>query len=293
MKTVYTDTSMGLSKHVFLCVKAVYTGRLRKLARRLRVHDILNTAFWEIRFLFGARPIRLRKHSGTVRATLQSDDSLESYPEQEIVEDILSTVRRDDIVYDVGANIGRYSIPIEIAYPDIETVAFEPEHKNIDLLRKNAKLNGVSLTVLKAALSDSDGKMDLIISEEPGCHRLSFDENDADTGVETVPVYSGDTLVHNNEVPPPDIIKIDVEGAEKKVIDGFVETLSDGHCRVIYCEVHPKLMKSAGNDVDDLRDMLRSFGFEITTLSQREARIEGQTVRQSFLKAQRVTDREE
>jgi FkbM family methyltransferase len=77
------------------------------------------------------------------------------------------------------------------------------------------------VTTLNYGLSDIDGEM--MLHCRSGCSSLASFRNEGRMGMSAiqVPVYRGDTVVDRFEVPPPDIIKIDVEGFEGEVIRGM------------------------------------------------------------------------
>lgn len=275
------------SETVFAWIKSIYTDRIRRFAQRTGLHSSINAGFWEIRFLFGGQPVRLKSHTGTIRTVLESDGSLASYPEHQIVEDVIQSVEAGDVFYDIGANIGRYTIPVALFSPETETVAFEPDRRNVKLLRRNGDLNDVTFTILNTALSGSDGEMELILSDNPGRNRLAYSADDGGEKKEIIPVSRGDSLIQNGEIPDPDVIKIDVEGAEMEVLDGLAETLADGDCRAIYCEVHPNLLADAGSSADQFQKRLHSLGFDVIIITERQATFDGQSVKQPFVKATR------
>lgn len=274
------------SETAFKWLKHIYTDRLRRFAHRTGLHSRINIGFWEICFLFAEQPLRLKTHTDTIRTVMRSDGSLASYPEQYVVEEVIQDIEPGDVFFDIGANIGRYTIPVALLSPKIETVAFEPDQRNIGILQQNAELNDVTITVLNTALSDSDGEMDLILSDNPGRNRLAHSADDGGEKKENILVSRGDTLIQNGEIPEPDVIKIDVEGAETEVLNGLAETLADGDCRAIYCEVHPNLLADAGSSADHFRERLHPLGFDVTTINERQATFDGQ-VRQPFIKATR------
>ena len=76
-------------------------------------------------------------------------------------------------------------------------------------------------------------------------------------------IESGDKFVHQNGISAPNIIKIDVQGAEKRIIDGFRSTLSNKNCRIVYCEVHENHV-----DTDNIKREFESMGFNIRTLER-------------------------
>ncbi len=148
-------------------------------------------------------------------------------------------VRPGDVVYDVGANIGIYVRILSQWFGASRVLAFEPMTRNIELLRQNVELGnlGERVEIFPLALGDTDGEEDLQIDDvrsstaaldrvtggEASAGRRHFDLAPA---TERVMVARLDTLHAGRDLPAPDVLKIDVEGAEALVVAGARETLS-------------------------------------------------------------------
>lgn len=147
--------------------------------------------------------------------------------------DFVERVQPADVVWDVGANIGVYSLLA--AAVGAEVVAFEPGAKARGELVANAIANGTAdrIDATPYALSDYDGSGTLLGAERMGVQSLG--EGDGDT----VPVRRGDGV----DVPAPDVLKMDVEGAEVAALDGLGDLL-DG-CRTVYVECHEGVDRDA------------------------------------------------
>ncbi|WP_435097792.1 FkbM family methyltransferase [Halorubrum sp. N11] len=185
--------------------------------------------------------------------------------EQPILDHLVSNLRRDDVFYDVGANLGLYSCLVA----DVVTqpvIAFEPHPSNADRLEENADLNGADISVFRRALADSTGEAELKITlDKVGSagHTLVSDWN-PDLDSITVSKIRGDELITQEDLPHPTVLKIDVEGAERAVLDGLEAALSHPDCRLVYCETHAERLETQGSSVADVRATLESRGFSIT-----------------------------
>lgn len=128
-----------------------------------------------------------------------------------------------NVVYDIGAHVGWYSMIASRLVGDTgHVVAFEPHPPNVSYLRRHIELNSASnVAVVPAAVSASDGTAAFLPGASRTTGRLSGPSSDA-TSVRTISV---DSLVEAGEAPPPDVIKIDVEGHEKDVLVGAQRTL--------------------------------------------------------------------
>ncbi len=183
-----------------------------------------------------------------------------------ILDAIEDELQSGDVFWDVGANIGIYSLLAGTNSADVSVVSFEPYPPNAASLRRNLDYNDISATVVEKALGDTRGTIGFDITSEEGVDGSAAVDSGAESPCEVVP---GDSLVHDDGIAPPDVLKIDVEGAELDVLDGLAETLSSGNCRTIYCEVHlsssdrPSI-EDFGGSFDELKRTLRTHGYELS-----------------------------
>jgi FkbM family methyltransferase len=144
-------------------------------------------------------------------------------------------VKPGDTVYDLGANAGFYSLLASTRTgPAGRVVAFEPYPKNVANLRKHLELNLVAnCTVVDAAVSSFDGYSNF--ADGPSCSTGRLAGGCAQgIRVRTVTL---DRLVGSGQIPPPDIIKCDVEGGEYDALRGGLVTLRD-HAPLIFLATH-------------------------------------------------------
>jgi len=164
----------------------------------------------------------------------------------------LNSLPVGEVFFDVGANMGGYSVLAGTR--GVRVFAFEPESENYAILVKNLELNGLEPSAYCVALSDKPGLGSLKISQ-PGaggsCHE--FREVAKGQGCYAVTL---DEIVATKVIPSPDHIKIDVDGLEWRVIKGAQQTLRNG--------VKSVLVEVNAQDKNHL-DMVRSIqemGFE-------------------------------
>ena len=199
-----------------------------------------------------------------------------SLDETSIIKRIIECCRPNDTVFDVGGNIGVHACLIQ---KNMETstsakvVSFEPHPNNVRRLHQNAKLNQVDLRVEQVALFDQEGTMTLhSVSEKPGegKHALKTNEDSdlEEIEVETIP---GDKYIKRENLPTPNVIKIDVEGAEYQVLRGLSETLERDDCRSVFVEVHRTKLSAFDSSTEKIEYLLREKGFEIRQIRDRES----------------------
>ena len=173
----------------------------------------------------------------------------------------ISNFDQDDIMFDIGANVGMYSI-WAAATKGINVIAIEPESQNYAVLNKNILLNNLKdkVTALCFAMSDEEKISELNLSSFTAGQALhGFDKpmNTVDVYSEKLeefkPVFTQgcmamtiDSLVERG-IPSPDHIKIDVDG-----IEYFVKPMN--------CPHHHKIYASYPRSYRDLPLRLAEYG---------------------------------
>jgi FkbM family methyltransferase len=141
------------------------------------------------------------------------------------------------IFYDIGANVGFFSIIAAQLVGDTGKVyAFEPGEGNAQSIRHNAQLNNFSqIEVIEKAVSHTSGQGQLLLAKYSGGHALATADAPPDlAGKATVDLVSIDDLIAQNKIEPPNFVKVDVEGAELDVLKGMTETIKTYQPTVIY-----------------------------------------------------------
>src|SRR5947209_14126827 len=145
------------------------------------------------------------------------------------------------VMYDIGANVGFLTvITARLVGQQGRVIAFEPLSTNFVQIQHNAVLNGFTqVTARCEALSSTDGKATLQVSADPTwCKLVGVGSTVAQkVGEIEVTVSRLDTVLHEADLPLPDLIKIDVEGAEVDVLDGAAETLHKSR-PILLIELH-------------------------------------------------------
>ncbi len=252
-------------------MQASFRRNLSSLARRGGLHAPLRAVY---NFLFLSRSTRgltigpLRAEFKTPTHTIA--EHVESWGgERVLLGGLLEELRGDDVFWDIGASFGLYTVfaAKKLASPG-SVVAFEPEPDMRELLEKNLVLNGIrSVNVRATALGDRDGVTGLFRAANPNsgtsslAQRRDYRLKKKEIAVE---LSRGDSLPLREGVLPPTCVKIDVEGAEGRVIAGMESLLRDRRLRSLFCEVHPHLLPSFGDRTDSFERTLTGFGFAVT-----------------------------
>jgi FkbM family methyltransferase len=195
---------------------------------RLRRHGTIDLA---------GRPIKGGESGGT-RNEWWALRARKRQWEQPVLDAFAATIRPDDVVYDVGAWIGPYSLlASQLVGPTGRVVSFEPDPEARKQLEGNVALNAAgNVRVFPIALSDHNGTA-----------RLGGGDSEARVGT------AGEVEVQTMTLPdfiakegPPDVVKVDIEGGELHI---DVDALSQ--VRHVFLEIHVQAFRDAGITPDD------------------------------------------
>jgi FkbM family methyltransferase len=182
------------------------------------------------------------------------------------------------VLWDVGAHLGFHTLGFAaMVGPTGRVVGFEPNPSNRERLRQNLDKNAdlaARVEILSCALSDRAGESAFVLSHDvdTGASSMSFLDGTTpavEFGVArawdtiVVPLRTVDALVHDHVAPPPDALKIDVEGAELLVLRGAEETVRTTQPTVIV-EVHSARL------VFEVQQWLWSHGYAVRLLADVE-----------------------
>ena len=145
--------------------------------------------------------------------------------EREAIRSFVEAIGPGDTVFDVGAHAGYYTLAAARRVGRRgRVVAFEPHPQNLDYLRRHVRLNDLRhVLVLPMAIADSTGEAAFEAAESRFEGRLSA------SGTIAVKVASLDDLSAAGTAPDPDVVKIDVEGAEERVLVGAAALVDRVH----------------------------------------------------------------
>ncbi|WP_330631014.1 FkbM family methyltransferase [Halocatena halophila] len=243
------------------------------IANRLGVAS----AIWRLDAL--VRKLQIAARSGTRRVTV--DDVTATFDlstrmeyrrasdlcgERAVIRRLLSTLEGDETVWDVGACVGTYACFLTEKLADGRLVAFEPEPTNRDRLTVNLERNGPTQNhqILPVALWDKNESLFLdseYVEAGVGHHFLATDG----TAIQ-IETRRGDSLVQAGDVSAPDVMKIDVQGAELAVLRGCGDLLEDIHTCVV--EIHPTKLQRYDATPNEVESLLRGAGFSLVNCGE-------------------------
>lgn len=166
-------------------------------------------------------------------------------------------VASGSLAIDVGANIGFFTMRFaEWVGPQGRVIAIEPEAANLESLRRRLarSAHGSRVTVVRGVAAERPGTYRLATNpHHPGDHKLS------ETGIE-VAGHTIDALAAEHPAMAVSFIKIDVQGAELRVLRGAEAVLRRDR-PALFIEIDPAALAAMGDSAEALIAALRAFGY--------------------------------
>ena len=176
---------------------------------------------------------------------------------------LISSAQRKTCVFDVGAHIGITTLPLaEAVGPRGRVFAIEPSPQNRSFLNQHLEANKIeNVTVLDCALADRAEQvvsffemkdvsgMNGLLNNRSGMHSIQVSASTLDQVVSEFNVV-------------PDLIKIDIEGAELACLKGAIKTIQLYQPEIVL-SVHPRQMQEMGNHVEELEVFLHQMGYDV------------------------------
>ena len=165
------------------------------------------------------------------------------------------------VIFDVGANIGYVSLLLaKAAGENGKIFAFEALPSNVEQLRRNVALNGMErrVTVVSCAVTQAPGPVRFLVHASGGMGKAagSAGRDERYQSEVSVPGISLDDFVYGQGNPPPQVVKMDIEGGEVMALPGMHRLLTESR-PLMLMELHgPESSRVAW-------EVLTSAGYEI------------------------------
>ena len=211
---------------------------LHPLNKKKKLATLMRVIKWQLVSRVFEYPIALPFVNQTFLLTTKGMESatanyycgLQEYEEMSFV---IHFLEENDLFIDVGANIGAYSILANSCCKNIKTIAFEPIPSTFEFLIKNIRFNNLNIDAKNIGLSDKKGSLCFTTNLSSCNHVLSKGEkNSSNIDVKV------DRLDNILTSQIPQLIKIDVEGYEFKVISGMGKILDNPKLLAIILELN-------------------------------------------------------
>lgn len=213
--------------------------------------------------------------------------SLACLKEPETVVWLEKSIRKNDVLFDIGANVGAYSlIAAKQAADDVQVYSFEPSFSTYEQLCRNVILNNLQdkISPYLLAVMDKTGLVDFEYRSLVGGaaeHIVALNDGNAP---DFDPIYvqrligvSLDDLIGKFGLPIPTLIKLDVDGAEEAILAGAENLLKSSSLRSVLVEV-----RVSGGQAAHVQSVLEAAGF---TLEEKYDRGNGEIWNYIFVRA--------
>jgi FkbM family methyltransferase len=185
-----------------------------------------------------------------------------------------SIIKKGDLILDIGANIGYYTVIFsEATGENGKVIAFEPDPTNYSLLIKNLKVNGcTNVMPEQEAVAGKTERLQLFLSLRSKGHHRIFAPHDAGRAV-GIGVVSLDDYFRETD-GKIDFIKMDIEGAEPYALNGMREVLMRSTSLTMITEFNPTALRILGYAPSDYLYSLIKLGFELYDINEKSKRLE-------------------
>lgn len=179
------------------------------------------------------------------------------------------------VAFDVGANVGSWSVLMHKLNPTCQIFSFEPIAKVFELLKINASFNsGGKITPIHAAVSDSDGEMEFqvpgnvaIFGRLAPKKPVSFlDARFLGATVSKVPTIRLEKFCAARNITFIDFLKIDVEGFELQALQGFGNLMKQKRIGAMHVETIRENHERAGESFDEFVSFVGACGYSFYLL---------------------------
>ena len=186
-----------------------------------------------------------------------------------------NTIKEGMVFVDIGANIGYFSvIASKLVGNSGKVIAFEPEKHNFELLEMNVQINACNnISCINKAISNIESNSDLFVD------KISFGSASLVSPSKYVRTFSHEKyLVETISLDKfidtkVDIVKIDVEGYETKVIDGMKRILLENRDIILIVEYIPYGAVRINRKPCEMFDALTNVGFSLFDIDERNNKV--------------------
>ena len=243
------------------------------LNRKHKVKAAGRVLWWKVNQLFFHLPAVVTLHNSKMKFICSPTSSfgslvvycnLPEYPEMKFLE---KKLKPNSVFIDVGANIGVYTLLAAAKIKKGRIYSFEPIPAVVDILYQNIRTNNLvdRVTIVEKVASDQTGQEKFVTQEISEYSHISPDQTSKSNIISSVKL---DDFCKLEKIDFIDVIKIDVEGAEMKVLKGLEKYLRLGKVRNLILELN-KRNSFYGTSSNQIVDYLKKLNFRVYKLDER------------------------
>jgi FkbM family methyltransferase len=179
--------------------------------------------------------------------------------------DLERLLPRVETIFDVGANEGQTALSFARAFPDAEVFSFEPVPSTFSILELRTA-DTPTIHCFRDALGETDEDVTIDLAAKSGQNSL-LRTAEPGPGTATVHVTPGDTWTSVHDVAHIDVLKVDTEGYDLRVLRGFEGLIGAGEVDAVLVECElDRVRPEPHASFFDLFEFLRGRGMGFTTL---------------------------
>ncbi len=211
----------------------------------------------------------------------KQDDACHSITTDQMTDELKvlkKIIKKGDTVIDVGANIGFYTLFFcSLVGKTGKVIAFEPESKNFDILKKNIEMNNLdNVTLHQKAVGSKNSKVKMKISDSIGSHQIS---NSGDIEVDCIKL--------DNYVINANFVKIDAEGYEVEILKGMSKILHQNI--TLMMEFNINLIKNHSDPIEFF-NILSQMNFKFQDMRNKFCETNGSKILMEYKNKSHITD---
>jgi FkbM family methyltransferase len=244
-------------------VKRMLPLGLRRVLGRIR-HRIKPFPYRLELNVFSAQPCRFDVYSEQEAGRITSLGD-----EKAFIGQMMDAIRPNDVFYDVGSCLGLVAIPA--ALRGARVVAFEPDPGYRKRLLRNIQINRLqnAIQVVEWAVSDRAGTAFLFTDGTNGNSPSLVEVGTR--GRATIQTDFIDTALAEGRLRPPNLVKLDIEGAEILALRGMRNLLGSRQApRNLFVELHPDFLGGFSSSADECKELIESFGYALRSFEVRK-----------------------
>jgi len=199
---------------------------------------------------------------------------------------IFRLVNDSETIFDIGGNMGWYSIGLSKVKKNVNIHTFEPIPSTYESLVKNAEINDSKIIINNFGLSDIKQDLTFYFHKEGSGNASSAMMNEERENIEVkCHVDTIDNYCYDNNIQQLDFIKCDVEGAELLTFKGGIKTIKE-YKPIIFAELLRKWSAKFDYHPNEVIELLKSIGYKCFFVNgnrlQKIERISDDTIETNF-----------
>ena len=203
--------------------------------------------------------------------------SIRGFHDEEEAMMVKNNIKKDEIVVDLGAHIGYYTLMMaKLVGQDGKVFAFEPEPRNLELLNKNIKINSYkNIEVVPKAVSDIDEECTLFVGQESFGANKIFKPKKTDTQefeeIKTRTIRLDDFFEELGFLKKISFIKMDIEGSEVRALQGMKNILEFNENLKIFTEINRDALEDNNSNFRNMLELLGRYNFKFYISTKKES----------------------